>query len=251
MMNMKSRNQYLEELIRKNGGYHLKSKKEKAKLLDEYCRVTGQNRKYVIRKLRSGAWVYQERRKKEKKTKKRKRKKYYDNNVKVALIICWNVFEQPCGQRLAPLLKDEVDRLINLGELKCSSETAEKLKKISERTIDNLLSRHKEKENNKRKYNYKNNPLLYQKIPTKLSTDWDRSITGSIQIDLVEHCGRYNYGEYIHTLSTTDISNGWWEGGAQLSRGMKSTLANIKKLRSRYPINWKYIHSDNDSTFII
>ena len=91
MLNMKSRNQYLEELIRKNGGYHLKSKKDKAILLDEYCRVTGQNRnrKYVIRKLRSGAWGYQQRRKTEKKT--RKRKKYYNNNVKVALIKCWMI----------------------------------------------------------------------------------------------------------------------------------------------------------------
>ena len=53
---MYSRNQYLKALIEKRG-YLLGSKKEKSKLLDEYCQTTGQNRKYVIRKIRTGAYL--------------------------------------------------------------------------------------------------------------------------------------------------------------------------------------------------
>lgn len=248
MMNMKSRNQYLEELIRKNGGYHLKNKNGKSKLLDEYCRVTGQNRKYVIRKLRSGLWVYQERRKKS--GRQRIRKNYYDNNVKFYLIKCWKIFDHPCGQRLAPLLKQEVDRLIKQGELSCSFQTAQKLKKISPKTVDIKLRSCKEKENLKRFYDYKNNPLLYEKIPIKLSTDWDRRKIGNIQIDLVEHCGQSNYGEYVHTLSSTDIATGWWEAGAQITKSQKATFNNMKKIETRYPFPWKEIHPDNDSAFI-
>jgi len=248
MMNMKSRNQYLEELIRKNGGYHLKSKKEKSKLLNEYCWVTGQNRKYVIRKLRRGLWVHQERR--EKSGRQRIRKLTYDNDVKSALIKCFKIFDYPCGQRLAPLLKRELSRLIKQGELICSFEIEKKLRRISPRTIDAKLKPHKEKEKLKRHYDYKNNPLLYQKIVTKLSTDWDRKEIGNIQIDLVEHCGQSNYGEYIHTISTTDISTGWWEGGAQMTRSMEATLANCLKIKGRYPFAWRAIHTDNDSAFI-
>lgn len=248
MMDMKSRNQYLEELIRKNGGYHLKSKKNKSKILDEYCRVTGQNRKYTIRKLRSGSWVYQERKKIIKR--QRKKKVTYDNTVKYSLIKCWQIFDQPCGQRLAPLLKQETSRLLKYGELSCSAEIVNKLKQISARTIDTLLKPHKEKSRNKRIYDYKNNPLLYEKIPTKFSFDWDRNMTGNIQIDFVEHCGRYNYGEFVHTLSTTDIATGWWEGSAQLSRGMNTTVANLNKIRHRYPFPWRSVHTDNDSAFI-
>lgn len=248
MMDMKSRNQYLEELIRKNGGYHLKTKKEKTKLLNEYCQITGQNRDYVIRKLRKGLWVYQERRKRE--GRQRIRKSYYDNNVKATLIKCWKIFDYPCGQRLAPLLGRELNRLIKQGELICSGEVEEKLKTISPRTIDTKLKPHKEKENLKRHYDYKNNPLLYQKIPAKLSTDWNRLEVGNIQIDLVEHCGESNYGEYIHTLSTTDIATGWWEGGVQLSRSQQATFDNLKKIAACYPFPWKEIHPDNDSAFV-
>ncbi len=245
---MKSRNQYLEELIRKNGGYHLKSKKDKTKLLDEYCQVVGQNRDYVIRKLRKGLWVYQERRKKQKK--QRKRKSYYDSDVKSALIKCWKIFDCPCGQWLETLLKQETDRLMKDNELFCSFETAEKLKKISSRTIDEKLRGIKEKENTKRKYDYRNNPLLYNKIPVKLSTDWDRNEYGNIQIDMVEHCGSSNYGEYIYTLSTTDIHSGWWEGDVQFGKSMNATVINMDEIISRYPEKIREMHPDNGSEFI-
>lgn len=56
-MDMKTRNQYLHTLITKNKGYHLKSKKEKSALLEEYCRVTGQHRTAVSAKIKSGAYV--------------------------------------------------------------------------------------------------------------------------------------------------------------------------------------------------
>ena len=92
--------------------------------------------------------------------------------------------------------------------------------------------------------------MLYQKIPVKLSIDWNRAEIGNIQIDLVEHCGQSNYGEYLHTLSTTDIATGWWEGSAQLTRSLQTTINSIKKVRGRYPISWSAIHTDNDSAFI-
>jgi hypothetical protein len=248
MLDMKSRNQLLEQLIRKYGGYHLKSKRAKSVLLNEYCRLTTQNRKYVIRKLRSGSWVYQEYRKKQKK--RRIRRVFYDNNVKMTLIKCWNIFDQSCGQRLASSLRETLDTLIKCHELTASSETVIKLKKISPRTIDYLLRSHKEKEKQKRSYCYKNNPLLYQKIATKLSTDWDRLKIGNIQIDFVEHCGASAYGDFIYTLSTTDIATGWWEGTAQLSRGKDLTVSSIKSVQERYPFSWNSIHTDNDSSFI-
>jgi len=50
-MDMHSKNQYLKELQRRY--FMAKSRKEKSSILDEYCGNTGQNRKHVIRKIRS------------------------------------------------------------------------------------------------------------------------------------------------------------------------------------------------------
>ncbi len=44
-MDMYSKNQYLKALVEKRG-YFLRSKKEKSRLLDEYCQITGLNRNY-------------------------------------------------------------------------------------------------------------------------------------------------------------------------------------------------------------
>ena len=160
------------------------------------------------------------------------------------------MFDHPCGQRLEPLLKVEVQRLRKLGELNCSDEVAEKLLIISPRTIDEKLKDHKERQLLKRKYHRKKHPLLYQKIPVKLSDEWNRDELGNIQIDLVEHCGQSTRGEYICTLSCTDIAIGWWEGEAIMGRGQHATFEALKRVRQRFPFLWKEIHCDNGGEFI-
>lgn len=248
MLSMQSRNQYLEALIRKNGGYHTRSKKIKSNLLDEYCAVTKQNRKYVIRKLRTGGWVHQLRR--ETSPTRRIREAKYDRVFVSFLITCWKIFDRPCGQRLASILETEVERLRQQAELNCSSTVAEKLRMVSPRTIDKKLIKYKENERLKQKYEPVTNPLLYGKIPVKLSDEWNRFETGNVQVDLVEHCGQSAYGNFIYSLSNVDIATGWWEGGAQFSRGMVTTQQTMERARKRCPFPWREIHSDNDTAFI-
>ena len=166
------------------------------------------------------------------------------------MVRLWKIFDYPCGQRLKSSLETEVDRLREQGELICSDEVAEKLKRISFRTIDEKLKHQKEVEFLKRKYHKKIHPLLYQKIPVKLSDEWDRSQLGNIQTDLIEHCGQSARGEYINTVSNTDIATGWWEGEAITGRGQIPTQQGLDKARKRFPFDWQEIHSDNGTEYI-
>jgi len=243
MMDMSTRNRYLQALIEKHG-YHTVSKKEKSLLLDEYCGNTGQERKYVIWKIRNGKYLQGTT------PKKRKRRQYYDGEVRAALARCWEIFDYPCGQRLAPLLSTEVARLRSLGELSCSEETARKLGEIGFRTIDEKLKHEKEAMKQKRRYHKKNHPLLYQKIPVKVFSEQDRGREGNVQIDLVEHCGQSAKGEFINTLAHTDIANGWWEGEAVMGKSQRAVFEGLENGRKRFPFPWKEIHSDNGTEFI-
>ncbi len=241
-MDMSSRNQYLKEL--RTEYLKTKSRKAKGRLLDEAKKRTKLERKYLIKKLKPKSNL-------DKLPCERKRRKsYYDNQVKAALAKCWQIFDYPCGQRLEPLLKTETERLRNLDELVCSNEVAGKLKTISFRTIDEKLKHQKEIERQKRKYHRKIHPLLYQKIPVKISDEQDRTKPGNMQIDLVEHCGASAAGEYVNTLSNTDISSGWWEGEAVMGRGQERTQTAVDQARKRSPFKWAEIHSDNDTAFI-
>ncbi len=242
MMDMYSRNQYLKEL--RKDYLKTKSKKEKGKLLDEAEKRTNLERKYLIKKLKSKSNLDKD------KTQRKRKKEYYDGYVKAALVKCWQIFDYPCGQRLEPLLKTETEKLRKLGELQCSDEVAEKLKRISFRTIDEKLKHQKEVERIRKKYQKKVHPLLYQKIPVKLSDEWDRSQLGNIQTDLIEHCGQSARGEYLNTISNTDISTGWWEGEAIMGRGQIPTQEGLDRARKRFPFNWKEIHSDNGTEYI-
>ena len=124
-MDMNARKGYLKVLQEKY--FMAKSRKEKSAILNEYCKNTGQNRKYVIRKIRSPISLQVKRR--------GGKKVIYDGHVKAALAKIWEIFDYPCGQRLAPLLKTEVDRLRQQEEIFISDEIAEKLKKISPKPL--------------------------------------------------------------------------------------------------------------------
>lgn len=244
MMNMNSRNQYLA-VIRKE--YFQSKKKAKSLLLDEYCKNTGLNRKYVIRKV-NHLWLWDEKGRIKKKM--RKRRKFYGSEVIMALVKLWEIFDYPCGQRLKPLLEQEIERLRKLGELEISDGTARKLTRIAPATIDRRLKPEKERLALFRKKGCsKPKSLLYQKIPVRLN-DWDTSIVGNLGIDFVEHCGSSKRGEYLNTLSATEISSGWWEGEAVMGRGQYPTLVGLQKIRERVPFSWLEIHPDNDSAFI-
>lgn len=215
-MDMKSRNQYLQELRKEY--LKIKSKKERGKLLNEAEKRTRLCRKYLVAKLKPKSNL--DKRAWERKHRKRK----YGGAVRVALVVCWRIFDRPCGERLEPLLKNEVDKLRRLGELVCSNETTSKLKTISPKTIDNVLKHQKEVERMNNKYKRKDNPLLYQIIPVKTPDEWDREELGNAQIDFVEHCGQSVAGDYVNTLATDDISSGWWEGEAVWGYSMSNFL---------------------------
>lgn len=242
MMNMESRNQYLKEL--RTEYLKTKSKRERGLLLNEAAERTKLNRKYLMEKLKPKSNLDKL------PSGRKKRKQYYDNCVRVALVCCWRIFDHPCGQRLQPLLKDEVNRLRKLGELNCSDKVAEKLKEISFRTIDEKLKHAKEVERARHKYKVKANPLLYKQIPIKVFSEQNRNILGNMQIDLVEHCGASAAGEYVNTLTATCISSGWTEEAAVMGKSQENTRAGLETERTDCPFSWKEIHSDGGTNFI-
>ncbi len=238
-MDMHSRKEYLKRLQQRYFQCH--SKKEKTSTLNEYSKNTRQNRKYVISRINSS---FSSRPKE-----KRKRKRIYDGYVKAALARIWDIFDEPCGQRLAPLLKTEVDRLRQQEEIFICNEVRDKLKRISPRIIDRALRRQKEALHLNSKYRRKRNPLIYQRIPVEVG-GWDRHLPGQIQVDLVEHCGSSASGYYANTVSTCDVVFSWWEGEAILGSGRERTCDALDRARKRMPFEWVHLHTDNDSSFL-
>ncbi len=237
---MHSRKQYLTE-VRKE--YERADMPGRSRLLDEAEKRTGYNRKYLIRWLNAVPGAQPVRR-------RRRRQAQYDAALTSALIQVWDIFEQPCGQRLAPILVEQVDHLRRLGELRCSTEVAAQLKRVSASTIDRLLRREKRVRRLRRNRNPNAQPLIYQKVPVKVAAEWDANEIGNVQVDFVLHCGRSTGGDYAHTISTVDIATNWWEGEAIAVRSQRATKEGLEQIRSRFPFRIRELHSDNDTALV-
>ncbi len=197
---MRSRNQYLETLLKRYLGAN---KVQKGRLLDEYCNNTKQNRKYVVRKISRLAFSPPR--------VKKKRAVFYGPEVRRALETIWKMFDLPCGQRLASIVRTELERLRRLKEVEVSEKTAGKLLRVSSATIDRLLRPLKEEVKDRSRYSSRGANLIAKKIPLRM-TDWDTSRVGYVEMDLVLHCGASTAGEFGHSLSAVEISSGEQRG---------------------------------------
>ena len=99
-MDQDARNQYLRD---RREEYTLAAKKVKTTLLEEAMKRTGLHRKVIIRKLRHPQSLVRQPR--------HKRRPRYGAEVPTALAELWKLLDYPCGQRLVPLLREQVPRL--------------------------------------------------------------------------------------------------------------------------------------------
>lgn len=236
---MNARNQYLKDLRHE---YLQSSKQQKTILLAEAHKRTRLCPKYLIVKLAAQTDLRPHIRK--------KRTCYYDGLIMPALLKLWKIFDYPCGQRLKSIIVSEIDNLRRLGEIHCSNETADKLKKISSSTLDTKLKRERYILHLNRYRSSKRNPLLFQQIPIKVNNDLDHTKPGCRQVDYVEHCGASNAGQYIHTLATVDIYSDWWDARAIMPKSQEQTHIALNDIKNTTPIDIKELHADNDHSIL-
>ena len=239
-MSMKSRLEYLKKIKKR---YLKADKEEKTKILNEYCKNTGHNRKYIIRRLSAKVSL------EEKKSIIRKRGVTYTKEDIYWLSKVWEILDYPCGQRLQPVLADTIDILIKFKELKMPKEVADKIKKISSASIDNHLKFYKKKF--KRRINGTTKPgsLLKKQIPIRTSC-WDEKRPGSCELDLVAHCGSSAAGEFINSFGLTDILTQWTEYEAIIGKAQKRVQNAIDNCKDRLPFDLIAIDPDNGSEFL-
>jgi len=180
---------------------------------------------------------------------RKKRPPIYGRTVQSALETLWEIFDRPFGQRLKPMVEEEMERLRVFGELEVDKGKAKKLKRVSPATIDRLLAPKKAEWISQKRYGRLGGNLIARKVPLKL-TDWDLAQVGYLEMDLVLHCGASTAGEYGHSLSALEIGSAWWEGEVVMGRSQDRIFQAIKDIRARTPFAWRGIDSDNDNAFI-
>ncbi|MBM3700706.1 MAG: hypothetical protein FJW68_07360 [Actinobacteria bacterium] len=137
MLNTKDKKAITNEV----GTRHIRAnKKDKGKILDEFCATTSYNRKYAARILRNspgkvlGYSRIGGRKVKYVITKakkiKRTRNRIYTYDVFLALKKIWTIFDFICSKRLKPFMAEAIEILTKHKEIDMSPEVKQKLLKI-------------------------------------------------------------------------------------------------------------------------
>jgi transposase InsO family protein len=256
-LNMKERKAVTREYRPR---YQKATKQEKKALLDEFIVLTGYHRKSAVRLLSAkpvkGLMVYVEGKavklKPEKKVpSNRKGKRVYNDEVISSLRVLWIFFWYKCGKILAPLIQQQIVYIAKWPTFGISEEVAEKLSKISPASIDRYLKKDKDALRLKGKSLTKPIDSLKSRIPIRTYyTSEEREKPGYWQIDTVHHCGQVTQGQYLHTLTATDIAFGWLELYALLNNAHRWTFDALSEMKASASFPIYELHSDNGSEFI-
>lgn len=235
-MSARAKSEYVQAIYPRYRGAR---RRDKQRILDEFCQITGYHRKHAIRVLngpppgaaRPG----------------RHRAVTYRPAVIEALRTIWEAAGYPWSLRLKALLPLWLPWARR--RLRLSPALERQLLAISPRQMDRRLAPHR-RQLTKRLYGRtKPGTLLKHHIP--LRTDrWDVAVPGFTEIDLVAHCGSLGDGEFVHSLNVTDIHTTWVETAAVLGKSQVAVQAALETLRQRLPFRLRGIDSDNGSEFL-
>ena len=236
-MVLQSRREYLEA-IRKR--YRKATRKEKSIILGEFCATCGYNRKYAIRLLRKKLLIAPNR-------KPGPVPIYAKEQLLLPLKRIWFATDQMCSKKLKaaiplwlPFYEGEYEPLL--------PDVRQKLIAMSAATIDRLLKPLRALYK-KGRCSTKPGTLLKNQIPIK-THNWDVTKPGYFEADTVAHCGNSMSGDFVFSLTFTDIFSGWTENRAVWGKGSQGVLRQIRNIEEKIVFPVLGFDCDNGSEFL-
>jgi hypothetical protein len=229
-MSTEVRREYLERIRLR---YEKSTKRQKILILDEFCKVCELSRKHAIKLLneqpikappRSGP------------------KTIYGAEVEVHIAKLWRAMGRICSKKMVAAIPLWLEYYHGI-----TPDERRLLLKISSSTIDRILTKHREEV--RRGISSTEPSLIKNKIPLKLLEDSDVP-PGFIEADTVAHCGTSLAGEFINSLTMTDICSGWTENRAAWKKESATILEAISSIEESLPFKVLGFATDNGNEFL-
>lgn len=238
-MSKKCRQSKREYLLAIWERYQRVGRRFKSKILDEFCAVCGYTRKYAI------GLLSRKPRRRQRKPGPRRR---YDRQVLEPLKVIWLAAEQMCSKRLKaalplwlPFYEQEHGPLVE--------PVRKKLLQISAASIDRLLKKERARYRGKGLCGTRPGGLLKHQIPIRTDND-DVDRPGFLEADTVAHCGNSLAGDFIWSITFTDIFCQWTENRATWNKGAEGVLGQVKDVEANLPFELLGFDVDNGSEFL-
>lgn len=227
-------------LPRLRSRYAKRHREGKSRMLDELCEDHGYERKYAIKLLRGTL--------PEPSGLERAGPEPRYGCIEPIVQKIWLSAEQPCGKRLVPILHQWLPFYERrYGRL--SSRQRRLVRQISPASADRLLAPARAQFPGKGRCGTKPGSLLKSDIPIRTGT-WDLTGPGYVEADSVAHCGTTLAGDFVWSLTYTDIFTGWTEGRAVWNKGAAGVLSATADVEEALPFALLGFDCDNGSEFL-
>jgi hypothetical protein len=230
-----------ETLARIHGRYQRAGRPHKSRILSEFCATCGYHPKSALRLLnhplrstppkRSGPKVL-----------------YDPVEIVPVLKAVWLASDQLCSKLLKAALPEWLEHYERRGA-PLGEAFKKKLLKISPAQIDRLLSPSRVKHPKKGLCTTRPGTILRHEVPTRGGPP-DTSKPGSVEADTVAHCDDSTEGDYVNSLTFTELYSGWTENRAVWNKSADAVLVELKALEKAVPYGMKDFHTDNGGEFL-
>lgn len=213
--------------------YQKANRKQKTELLTELSATTGLNRKYAIRIMNR---VFRHFRKHP------GRKKKYSEQAVHHVRKLWILMNQINSKRMKEALPEWIKSYV------ASSEVKQEILSMSAATIDRKLKPIRAKVRRRFRTGTKSGRVKHI-IPIK-PFDYNIQQPGHVEADTVAHCGGSLAGDFIWSLTFTDIFSGWTENRAVWGKGSSGVLDAIRDIENKLNFPILSFNSDNGTEFL-
>jgi len=235
-MGPQAKREYVEVI---RGRYRRASRRQKGRILDEFCAVCSYHRKHAI------ALLGRRRRRERRRPGPAVR---YGPAVAAVVRAIWLAAEQICSKRLKAALP------LWLGHYKAergalTEETRRGVLAISPASIDRLLRPVRARWGRRGRGGTQPGTLLRNQIPVR-TEHWNVDRPGWIEADTVAHGGTSLAGQFVWSLTFTDIWSGWTELRAVWNKGAAGVVQAVRSIEKRLAFPVLGFDCDNGSEFL-
>ncbi len=174
------------------------------------------------------------------------RSRYQDPGFKAALMAIWKETDYMCSKNLKRAIPvwlsayEEVESVVR-------EDICTRLLPISAASIDRVLKPYKHL--GRGRCGTKPGSLLRSEIPIR-TTVWDVNVPGLLEGDTVAHCGGILSGQFVWTLTATDICTQWTEIRPVWHKGAVAVINAIEDMYGTIPFTVQAWDCDNGAEFI-
>lgn len=180
---------------------------------------------------------------------RRGRPTVYTPDVTAALKELWEIGGEPCGENLHPIITEYVTILQRDGLWQHDQEATQKVLTISLGTVKARVAHFKRLLFPSKGKSTTVAGTIHALIPVR-SGPWDKSPTGTMQIDTVAHCGHTTAGDYVFTVNAADVATLWSGRRGQWNKGQEVTVRSMEAMDEDIAFDVLEWHPDSGSEFI-